>query len=185
MANASVKTCVFFPSVNVSARIVLIIATFALPRLGFSQPSCDDGAVAKEPDRFRRQAIEVTEDIHRKHWMPKVQRYSNKPGSNQADAVWGAGVMFSAIVGATRHEPAKFKPILGKFYDGLEGYWDKQSKLRAYEPTPRQNGNDKYYDDNAWMVIAFFEAYELTHTPTYRRRGEETLDFVLSGWVSS
>ena len=136
----------------------------------------------RDPSRFRREALEITEDIHRKHWISKVQRYSNKPGSNQADAVWGAGVMFSALVGAARHEPAQFKPILGNFFNGLEGYWDKQATIQAYEPTPRQNGNDKYYDDNAWMVITFFEAYELTRAPEYRRRAEETLEFVLSGW---
>jgi hypothetical protein len=162
------------------AGLILMIANLASPSAGWAQVA--QALPSVESDRFRREALEITEDIHRKHWMPRVQRYSNKPGSNQADAVWGAGVMFSALVGAARHEPAKFKPLVAKFYDGLEGYWDKQAKIQAYEPTPRQNGNDKYYDDNSWMVITFFEAYELTHTPAYRRRAEETLNFVLSGW---
>src|SRR5690606_36978618 len=44
------------------------------------------------------------------------------------------------------------------------------------------NGNDKYYDDNAWMVMMFLEAYEVSGDLRYLRRAKETLDFVLSGW---
>lgn len=139
-------------------------------------------SVVLDGQSYLQQAIEVTEDTHRRFWMPKAKRYSGQAGSRNPDAVWGAGVMFSALVGAARHEPARFKPIMNDFFDGLEGYWDKQSKIAAYEPTPRQNGNDKYYDDNAWMVITFFEAYELTRNPKFRSRAEDTLEFVLSGW---
>src|SRR5215207_7597453 len=124
---------------------------------------------------YRRQALEITDDTHRRFWMSKVKRYSGQAGTNQPDAVWGAGVMFSALVGATRHEPARYKSILNDFFAGLEGYWDTRAKIPGYEPTPRQNGNDKYYDDNAWMVITFFEAYDLTHNPKFRSRAEDTL----------
>jgi hypothetical protein len=150
--------------------------------VAWSQQPASQQAGSARVGRYHQQALEVTEDIHRNYWMAKAQRYSNKPGGNQADAVWGAGVMFSALVGAARHEPDRYKPLLGKFFEGLDGYWDTKVKLHAYEPTPRQGGNDKYYDDNAWMVITFFEAYELTRNPRYRNRAEDTLKFVLSGW---
>jgi hypothetical protein len=53
----------------------------------------------------------------------------------------------------------------------------------GYEPAPTKGGgNDKYYDDNAWMVITFVEAYELTGDRKYLRRADETMRFVLSGW---
>jgi hypothetical protein len=135
--------------------------------------------------KYRRAAAEVTDDIHRKHWIAKTQRYSGKAGSGQPDAVWGAGVMFSALAGATRHDPQHFRPLLRKFFEGLEGYWDTQAPIAAYEPTPTRGGHDKYYDDNAWMVITFFEAYEVTREHRYRKRAEETLRFVLSGWDDS
>ena len=56
-----------------------------------------------------------------------------------------------------------------------EALWEREER----------NGHEKYYDDNAWLVISFFEAYELTHNPRYRRRAEDTLDFVPSGWDES
>ena len=59
----------------------------------------------------------------------------------------------------------------------------RKSKIPGYEPAPtRGNGNDKYYDDNAWLVITFLEAYETTRDPRYLTRADETLKFVLSGW---
>jgi hypothetical protein len=164
-------------------RMLLVCAVpFASVPSAFSQQQPPAETPSSEPGGYRRKALEVTEEIHRKHWMPKVQRYSGKAGGQQPDAVWGAGVMFSALVGAVRHEPQKFAPLLNKYFDGLEGYWDARAKVPAYEPTPTQNGHDKYYDDNAWMVITFLEAYEVTHKHRYRKRAEETLDFVLSGW---
>jgi uncharacterized protein YyaL (SSP411 family) len=56
-------------------------------------------------------------------------------------------------------------------------------KVPGYEPLPTGGGGkDKYYDDNAWMVITFLEAYELTRDSRYLTRAEQALDFVLSGW---
>ncbi len=61
--------------------------------------------------------------------------------------------------------------------------WDPKVKIPGYEASPtRGNGNDKYYDDNAWLVIAFLEAYETNRDPRYLKRADETLQFVLSGW---
>src|SRR5205807_3529842 len=44
------------------------------------------------------------------------------------------------------------------------------------------NGHDKYYDDNAWMVITFAEAYQLTGEKPYLNRAIEVAKFVASGW---
>lgn len=160
------------------------------PMPGTAQPAATPAprplsppADAKPSDRYRKMALEVMEDIQKKFWIRESERYAKKPGSKEPDTVWGAGVMFSAVVGAARHEPGRYQPVLKKFFDGLNGYWDTKAKIPGYEPAPTSgNGNDKYYDDNAWMVITFLEAYELTHNPRFRRRAEETLDFVLSGW---
>src|SRR5690349_9160381 len=83
-----------------------------------AQRSATTGANQKGDSGYAQKAREVTDEIHRKFWMPKAQRYAGKAGGQNADAVWGAGVMFSALVGATRHDPAQYKSLLGKFYDG-------------------------------------------------------------------
>src|SRR5690606_27533257 len=98
-------------------------------------------------DRYQKLALEVMEDIQEKYWLRETGRYAKKPGSREADTVWGAGVMFSAVVGAARHQPGRYKPVLNKFFEGLDGYWDTKAKIPGYEPAPTSgNGNDKYYD---------------------------------------
>ncbi len=99
------------------------------------------------------------------------------------DFMWGNGVMFSALVGATRHNPEKYKPLLYSFADGLKKYWDEQAPIPgfdAYFSSP--DGDDKYYDDNAWLVLGFAEAYDVTKDPKFLDWARRTQKFVLSGW---
>jgi len=87
------------------------------------------------------------------------------------------------LVAASRNDPATYCPLLEKYFTALDGYWDAKVKIPGYEAAPtRGNGNDKYYDDNAWLVITFLEAYETHHDARYLTRADETLKFVLSGW---
>ena len=97
--------------------------------------------------------------------------------------MWGNGVMFSALVAAARHEPRVYRPIMSRFFTSMDRYWDSKAKIPGYEPWPtRGGGNDKYYDDNQWMVLTFLEAYELTGEVKYLNRADEALKFSLSGW---
>ena len=65
----------------------------------------------------------------------------------------------------------------------MNGYWDPKVEIPGYEAAPTKgHGHDKYYDDNAWLAIAFLEAYETTGEPRYLTRADKTLQFVLSGW---
>lgn len=131
---------------------------------------------------YAAQALEVTDYIHKNFWNKKRDLYAKAIDNPEPEFIWGAGVMFSALVGAARHEP-RYKSVMRKFYDGLEAYWDAKVKIPGYEPGPTAGGgNDKYYDDNAWMVIMFLEAYEMTGESRYLKRANETLDFVMSGW---
>jgi uncharacterized protein YyaL (SSP411 family) len=99
------------------------------------------------------------------------------------DYVWLQSVMFSNLVAAARSEPKTYGPLLQKYFTALDAYWDAKVKVPGYEPAPtRGNGNDKYYDDNAWLVITFLEAYESNRDRRYVARADETLKFVLSGW---
>jgi hypothetical protein len=134
------------------------------------------------PGIYAKQAAEVTEYIQKNFWMKKRDLYKTAIDKDSPDYIWGSGVMFSAVIGAARHDP-KYKSIMRKFFDGMESYWDTKVPIPGYEPAPTGGGgNDKYYDDNAWMVIMFLEAYEMTGEPHYLKRAVEVLDFVMSGW---
>lgn len=97
--------------------------------------------------------------------------------------MWGNGVAFSMLVSAAELDPKRYQPTLALFFSGLEGYWDRWAARPGYDAYLSSPGNsDKYYDDNAWMVLSFVEAYTLTKDQRYLDRAVSALRFVLSGW---
>ena len=140
-------------------------------------------AGAADPEPFADRAREITEHIQRTFFDPQTGVYFKSLSVRKPDYVWLQGVMFSNLVAAARADPVTYGPRLAKYFDALNAYWDAQVPIPGYEAAPtRGNGDDKYYDDNAWLVIAFLEAYETNRDPKYLERADETLRFVLSGW---
>ncbi len=130
---------------------------------------------------FLDKATEVSASIQDRFYDKKSHLYSAKAGGKDPELIWGGGVMFSSLVAAARHDK-RYRSIQRDFFEALDAYWDVKVKIPGYEPARTQGGSDKYYDDNAWMVLTFLEAYESTKEAKYLKRAEETLEFVLSGW---
>jgi Glycosyl hydrolase family 76 len=142
-----------------------------------------DPPSAPPSDHYGPQAREVMAYVQKTFWDPAKGLYTKTAQDRTPDYVWREAAAFSALVGAARHEPQTYRPILAQFFRALDTYWDTNAPIPAYEPAPtRGNGHDKYYDDNAWIVITFLEAYELTGDRAYFTRARETGRFVLSGW---
>ena len=141
-----------------------------------------------EYSSYRQKAEAQMDYIQAHFYEASASRYHaeapDKPGGLPYSFMWENGVQIRALVDATHYNPAKYRPILDQFADGLEQYyWDPVGPhpgFNAYCSGP--GGDDKYYDDNAWMVLGFEEAYRQTHDPKYLRRANETQRFVLSGW---
>ncbi|MHA3775149.1 glycoside hydrolase family 76 protein [Verrucomicrobiota bacterium sgz303538] len=144
------------------------------------------GSYAASPDRpsYEARAREVMDHIEKTLWNETTGLYVKSTSDSSPEDMWGNGVMFSALVGAARHDPEKYVPIMQKFIAAMDGYWDAKATVPGYEPLPIKGAGpgDKYYDDNAWMVITFLEAYELTHDARFLTKADQTLEFVLSGW---
>lgn len=140
-------------------------------------------AADPEPGSYGRQAREVMEHIQKTFWNDGTGLYAESETKRHPDFMWPNGVMFTALVAAARHEPETYRPVMERFFTALDAYWDAKAKVPGYEPSPVAGGTgDKYYDDNAWMVITLLEAHELTRDNRYRARAEQALRFVLSGW---
>lgn len=140
-------------------------------------------AAEAEPGTYGRQAREVMAHIQKTFWKEGTGLYAESETKRHPDFMWPNGVMFSALVAAARHEPETYRPVMERFFTSLDAYWDAKAKVPGYEPSPVSGGTgDKYYDDNAWMVLTFLEAYDLTKEERYRTRAEQALRFVLSGW---
>ncbi|HSU53561.1 MAG TPA: glycoside hydrolase family 76 protein [Candidatus Dormibacteraeota bacterium] len=131
---------------------------------------------------YAAEGLQVMQHVQQTFWDPTKSIYTKAPQDRTADYVWRQAAAFSALLGAARHEPATYRPLLDQHFHGLDAYWDAKAPIPGYEPAPtRGNGHDKYYDDNAWLIITFLEAYELTHDRAYVTRAQETARFVLSG----
>ncbi|EAQ78697.1 glycoside hydrolase family 76 protein [Blastopirellula marina] len=136
-----------------------------------------------EPNQYAERAEEVTGFIQKNFFDAQSGVYFKTVKHDRLDYVWLQSVMFANLTAAARIEPDKYALPLDAYFTALDGYWDAKAKIPGYEAAPtRGNGNDKYYDDNAWLVITFLEAYETNHDPRYLQRADETQRFVLSGW---
>ncbi|MES2463891.1 MAG: glycoside hydrolase family 76 protein [Armatimonadota bacterium] len=138
---------------------------------------------------YAKKAEEQTDYIQKNFYVASAKRYRPSfpinPKELPYDFMWGNGVQFSALVGAAQHNPAKYKQTLYDFREGLQTYWDPIAPVpgfNAYCSGP--GGNDKYYDDNEWLVLGFAEAYEITRDPMFLKDAQNTQKFVLSGWDS-
>ena len=130
---------------------------------------------------WRERAIATTKYCLDNYWNEKARRFHPAvPRDLRAlpwEFMWGNGVAFSMLVGAGD------KTKVAAFFDGLQDYWDTNALIPGYDAYLSSPGNsDKYYDDNAWMVLTFVEAYEKTGERRYLLRTVEALRFVLSGW---
>jgi hypothetical protein len=134
-------------------------------------------------NHYGAEASQVMGYLQKTFWDSDKGLYTKTAQDRAPDYVWRQAAAFSAVVGAARHEPRKYRPLLAQFFKSLDAYWDPKAAIPGYEPAPtRGNGHDKYYDDNAWLVITFLEAFDLTRDREYLTRARDTARFVLSGW---
>lgn len=146
-----------------------------------TMPSSRPDTAAASP--FTAAAQEVMRHIQKTYWNGQTGLYAHSTTERRPLDMWGNGVMFSAIVAAARQEPRTYQPVMSRYFVSMNRYWDAKAAIPGYEPWPTTgNGNDKYYDDNQWMVLTFLEAYALTRDPRYLDRADGALRFSLSGW---
>jgi uncharacterized protein YyaL (SSP411 family) len=136
---------------------------------------------------YRTAAEAATTFLRTALWDERARRFRPAiPREKDAlpwDFMWANGIAFSAIVGGVAADAARYRPWLEAFFDGLDGYWDRWAPIPAYDAyLASPDGDDKYYDDNAWMVLTFVEAYERTGDRRFLERAAATQRYVLSGW---
>ena len=172
---------------------LLFISVVGLVRPDFSSaqeaprsrgPSSESSPGAPPP--YRQWGEETLASMDKDFWLPTRNLYVEKGNLNRMPALpvtmmWGAGVMLSALDAAARVDPGRYRYRLCAFIDALNAYWTDANHIGGYDVQPGPKPNDRFYDDNAWMVLALAEAYEVAHRPGDLARAEATYRFVLSG----
>lgn len=128
---------------------------------------------APDPALWGREALTM---IRRDYYLPKTKLYAEKPDRKQPAFNWGVGVMLSALNAAAKHDK-KYRPWLKEYADASRVYWNKG----GYDVLPAPKPLDRYYDDNAWMVLALVETYEVLGDKKYLKWAREALAFALEG----
>lgn len=136
---------------------------------------------------YRDWAEEASGYIQKNFYDPQAGLYRPEfpkdPKSLPYDFMWGNGVQFTSLVSAAKYDAQTYKPVLYAFANGLKKYWDEDAPVPgfdAYFSSP--SSDDKYYDDNQWLILGFVEAYEETKDPMFLDWARRTNVFSLSGW---
>jgi uncharacterized protein YyaL (SSP411 family) len=139
-----------------------------------------------EPPPFRQWGRETMDVLHRDLWLSGPKLYAEKadlvagkPG--HPAFMWGVGVQLSAMAAAAELEPDRYLQPLKDYADAIQVYWLKHDGIEGFDVQPGPKTSDRYYDDNAWLVLALAEVYELTKDRKYLDRSLATFRFVMSG----
>jgi uncharacterized protein YyaL (SSP411 family) len=130
-------------------------------------------------DRLAEEALERIEKTLR---IPDSPMYRDRLPEVQLPwtTLWPLSMLHSACISAAEREPKRYLPRLRPFQQTLLAYWDDRHDPPGFDAYPK--GNDKYYDDNAWMVLNYLRLYTLTHEREWLRWAQDVHRFVWSGW---
>lgn len=128
---------------------------------------------------------EISTNIEKSMGLPDRGLYADKgvpgkPPENNPAFMWGCGVQLTALAAAARSDRTTYLPELTRFAKALRVYWQGDHG-GGYDVLPVPKPLDRYYDDNAWIVLGLAETYEVTKDPLYLTWADETFDFVMTG----
>lgn len=143
---------------------------------GFLTPNLHSDALF---NRIKADYFDEKSGLYREYWVPNPE---DRKGENLQPAFnWGVGVMISALNGLAKKD-RRYIPELETYLKKGLAYWNPNGPVGGYDVLPGPpHPTDRYYDDNAWMVLSLVEAYEITGNKTWLNQASKALDFVLSG----
>jgi hypothetical protein len=113
------------------------------------------------------------------------EHFPQNPDDQPAAYLWPVSEMFSALnaLGAFPAYRADYEALLPGMVEAVSQYRDETRKPSAYQAYPSAYGQeDRFYDDDAWLGLDFFDAYRITGDARYLESAEEIFAFVISGW---
>lgn len=124
--------------------------------------------------RIREDYYDSKSGLYREYWSPKARE-------KDLAFNWSVGVTLSALNAMTQLDATKTSD-LKSYLKQVKRYWNPAGPVAGFDvltgpPFP----NDRYYDDNCWMVMALVESYEITHEKEWLQLAKDSLKFALSG----
>lgn len=137
--------------------------------------------------KFKAWGFEVLDQIERDFRVPDSPLYADAVDNGKrthAAFMWGCGVQLSALAAAAqadRNPRTVF--ALRSYADGLDAYWqpDGPAGPGGYDVLPVPKPLDRYFDDNAWVVLGMVETFDVTRDRKYLRKAQAAFKFVMHG----
>ncbi|MBN2841480.1 MAG: hypothetical protein JXM68_00220, partial [Sedimentisphaerales bacterium] len=106
--------------------------------------------------------------------------YGKTPTDSWPEFAWGQGIMLGANVAAAEIDAAYLSRATQQAQTMYSRYRCYDNGYYGFDASYNGCG-DRYYDDNAWIALAYLELYELTGTQSYLDWAREILVFCMSG----
>ncbi len=158
-----------------------------IKRPGRDKPAAAPNVSTKQAAaKFKAWGFEVLNGIERDFHAPNSPLYADfveNGKRSHAAFMWGCGVELSALAaGARADRNPRTIFALRKYADALDLYWqpDGPTGPGGYDVLPVPKPLDRYYDDNAWIVLGMMETFDATRDPKYLRQAQKTFKFVMS-----
>ena len=142
-------------------------------------------------DKFQDWGLEVLARIERDFWLADERLFAEHGPQEPTNAprqpafMWSVGVQLSALTAAAQLDPQEFEQPLRDYVNEIDRYWCESHGVEGYDVLPGARQPDRYYDDNAWIVLALCEIHERTTAKSdkqlYLERAKRTFRFVVSG----
>lgn len=139
--------------------------------------------LATQDHDLKHAGLQALKDLKREFSVAGVPGYAEQCVDGKPNGVlfnWGVGVLMSAMNAAARHDP-EWKAELARFVGATRSYWNPLGPVPGYDVLPGPKPVDRYYDDNAWMVMALVEAHDVLQDPNSLEYAREALVYALSG----
>src|SRR5258708_2978947 len=164
----------------------LVAGTLAIPLLGatgWAAPVAEAAAASNQQTNATR-AVTVYNAMQKYFYVQGGTSLYRETypwtGGNKYSYLWP----FSrALVGtlALAGVSTSYTSAVQNRFTGLANYWDGRASPPGYDSyVLSQGGGDKYYDDNAWVSLAFIEAYR-TRLTTLLDRATQLFTFAKPG----
>ena len=135
---------------------------------------------------FGQWGTETLTVLHEDLWLPESALYAEDADletgkKGHAAFMWGVGVQLTALAAAADVAPDKYAKPMRDYADAIQVYWAEDKGIEGFDVQPGPRPSDRYYDDNAWLVLALAEVFERTADTRYLEQAQSTFRFVMSG----
>ncbi len=124
--------------------------------------------LAQVEDRFR------TEQGYRAWVSPEAS-------AEEPAFVWDMAVLLSALAAGAHVGDPRAIEALRHADRAMDAYWSKDARGEGYAVLPGQSDPDRYYDDNAWIALAYLDAHRALPQAGFLAKALRAHAFAMAG----